>query len=386
MSNELITSDRDYIALTFVSPMIDGGESKNQDRARWYGHGQIGGVFDGVSSSPESAKAAELAALFLPIIFDGNINENLRILCDLLISNRYECHNDDNIRLPDNTPPAMRDMLRKVVRQKRSYSYQTTIVAVKLIPDGNNVICHVIKCGDSAYFAFSPNGRLLTSSLEFGSQQTDKTLETPQTMLFGPGDEIVVRIENELCDNTTLLKNSTIKPEHASNWLVCSAVDSCSGKEEEHRNILDLKGLSLNPGDLLLVPKYLYGTQLTSEERKYLVLRYSSSIKTGSFAPVKPLASAGSTTMVIPDHFYSGCYDSFQDRFPKDTNFLLCSDGFYNAFAGWDELWQWLQINKALLQDNNGSEEILAKLHTELQSRGGDDDISFIWAMPSQKD
>ena len=70
MKNELITAEP-YTALVFVSPMIDAGESKNQDRARWYGHGQIGGVFDGVSNSPESAKAAELGTTFLPIMFNG---------------------------------------------------------------------------------------------------------------------------------------------------------------------------------------------------------------------------------------------------------------------------------------------------------------------------
>jgi serine/threonine protein phosphatase PrpC len=367
--------------------MIDGGESKNQDRARWYGRGQEGLVCDGVSSSPEAAKAAELAATFLPNLFMGNIKDNLESLCNILMANRNECYESDNITLPSDTPPAMRDMLKKVVKEKRSISYQTTMIAIKLVPDGGNIIAHIIKCGDSAYFAFSPDGQLLTSSLEFASQKFHKkNAEASQNISFGPGDEILVRIEHELGRNKALLRQSSIRPEHAANWLVCSAIDSCGVKQEEGTsNLLDLKAMSLNPGDLLLVPKYLYGAQLTSEKRKYLVLRYSSTIKPIPFAPITRLASIGSTTMVLPDHFYTGCYDSFQDSFPKGTSFILCSDGFYNAFSDWKELWEWLQKNKAALNDKANSAAVIENLHTTLKSRGGDDDISFIWAMPKKE-
>lgn len=391
MNKELIPPQTIYIALTIVSPMIDGGESKNQDRARWYGRGQTAGIFDGVSSSPESAKAAELGTAFIPTMFNGNPIDNLKMLCDLLIANRQESQENENIMLPDDTPPAMRDMLRKVVRQKLLISHQTTMVAAKFIPDGNNIIANVIKCGDSAFFAFSPGGQLLTSSIAFTGKYVEKnidSLQPPQKIFFGPGDEILVRIESKLSSNKTLLKQSSIRPEHAVNWLVCTAVDSCSNKQEEDvtKNLLDLKALSLNPGDSLLVPKYLYGTQLTSQNRQYLVLRYSSAIRPVFFAPITSLTSPGSVTMVLPDHFYCGCYDSFQDRFPQGTNFILCSDGFYNSFSDWNELWQWLQKNKAALHDAKRRETILAGLHTALRSRGGGDDISFIWATPDRKE
>ena len=390
MNENLINTLTVYKALTVVSPMIDAGESKNQDRARWYGCGQVAGIFDGVSSSPESARAAELGASFIPVMFNGNPIDNLNVLCDLLIANRQECQENKDISLPDNTPPAMIDMLRKVVRQKRSISFQTTMVAAKFIPDGNNILANVIKCGDSAFFAFSPNGQLLTSSLTFAERSIEKNrdlLQPSKKMSFGPGDEILVRIESKLSDNKTLLKQSTIRPEHAENWLICTAVDSCCAQQDEYcKNSLDLKAMSLNVGDQLLVPKYLYGTRLTSQDRLYLVLRYSNAIRHVSFSPITTLASTGSATMVLPDHFYCGCYDSFQDRFPCGTNFVLCSDGFYSCFSDWKELWRWLLENKAALHDIKKREAALDGLHILLRSKGGDDDISFIWASPHRKD
>ena len=85
------------------------------------------------------------------------------------------------------TPQAMRDILRRVVQRKRAKSFQTTIIAA-----------HVLKCGDSAFFAFSPEGQLLTSSLAFStdSQDSKESSDTkhdssfvPKHIAFGPGDE-----------------------------------------------------------------------------------------------------------------------------------------------------------------------------------------------------
>ena len=94
------------------------------------------------------------------------------------------------------------------------------------------------------------------------------------------------------------------------------------------------------------------------------------------------IAQYGSTTMVLPDHFYCGYYDYFQDRFPLGTHFILASDGFYSAFSDSKDLWNWLQDNKQLLADKTKSREILEQLHSTLSVKTSDDDISFVWAYP----
>ena len=65
-----IAATRGYTALTVVSPMMFGDDRKDQDRALWYGPGRIACVCDGVSSSPDSGKAAELVTLMAPVLFN----------------------------------------------------------------------------------------------------------------------------------------------------------------------------------------------------------------------------------------------------------------------------------------------------------------------------
>ena len=166
-----------YSALTVVSPMMDGDEKKDQDRARWYGPDQVGCVCDGVTSSPNSTDAAILATLFAPALFNGDCKNRLGMLSDLLMARRRECQASD-ISFDDDTSPAMRDMLRRVAKQKRAISFQTTLVAARFVNRKKVVLAQVCKCGDSAFFAFSPQGQLLTSSLAFPSNlrdQKDKT-------------------------------------------------------------------------------------------------------------------------------------------------------------------------------------------------------------------
>lgn len=152
-------------------------------------------------------------------------------------------------------------------------------------------------------------------------------------------------------------------------------------------NLLELQVLSLKPTDRLLVPTYLYGTQLTCQGRQYRVLRYSSAIRpilaTESLASIVSFNKHGSSTMVLPDHFYCDCFDSFQDSFPLQTHFILCSDGFYSCFSDWQQLWIWLQENATGLNDNNQREAILEQLHANLHAKSSDDDISFVWVQPN---
>jgi len=388
-----ISTTAGYTALTIVSPLMFGDDSKDQDRALWDGSGQVGCVCDGVSSSPDSAEAARLVTLFAPALFNGNTHERLAMLCDLLMIQRRQCQDSDTVFFPEGTSPAMQDILRKVVKQKRADSFQTTMIAARFITEEKVVLADVIKCGDSAFFAFTSQGQLLTSSLAFPSnpkndKEQTKFSSVPKNIYFGPGDEILIRVEGPLCQYPDLADQAEIKAEHTKNWLVCSPVDGSDEDDKtRNENLLELKVLSLSPSDRLLVPRYLYGKELTCRNREYRSLRYSSAIRpifsAESIASIIRFGKRSSSTLVLPDHFYCGCFDSFRDRFPPQTQFILCSDGFYRCFSNWQQLWTWLQENAAGLNDNDQRETILEQLHADLHAKSSDDDISFIWVQPN---
>jgi serine/threonine protein phosphatase PrpC len=96
------------------------------------------------------------------------------------------------------------------------------------------------------------------------------------------------------------------------------------------------------------------------------------------------LGGTGSTTLVLPDHFYTGAYECYRDSFPRQTNFLLCSDGLYGAFSNWAELYEWLRLNAAALNSEVTRQTLLEQLHERLNSSKGDDDISLIWVQPRE--
>jgi serine/threonine protein phosphatase PrpC len=135
------------------------------------------------------------------------------------------------------------------------------------------------------------------------------------------------------------------------------------------------------------VPRYLYGWQLTHAGQKYRYLDYSSTIRIVTTAPPWVLADGiehrGSVTTVLPDHFYSGHYDYIEDRFPCETHFVLCSDGFYSAFATTSQMWAWLQENRDAPASVQEQEPKLRDLHQQLHEKGGDDDMSFVWIYPT---
>ena len=397
-NSSVISATKAYKALTVVSPMIVGNEKKDQDRARWFEPGQIACICDGVTSSAHSAMAAQIVTTIIPSIFTEKIPERLRMLCDLLMDHRRESQ-DGNIRLPKDTPDAMQDFLRKVAREKLATSFQTTMVAVRFIQAGQMVTADILKCGDSAFFAFSCDGQLLSSSLVLSSELQEKSQSAiatkpssfvPNRLRFGPGDELLVKVVCRLAENSKLVKETGINPKYAKNWLICSPLDGQADNKEYEGNLLSDHIISLKPGDQLLVPTFLAGTPSTMNGQQYLNILYSSTIK--PIYSAKPLSSItnithhGSTTMVLPDHFYCGYCDYFQDRFPLDTHFILASDGFYSAFSNSKQLWNWLRENRILLADENKSKEILEQLHFDLRDSGGDDDISFVWVYPNKSE
>lgn len=386
MKQGLYVPEALYRAAVIVSPNRFGEEQKDQDRARFSEPGLIGIVCDGVTSSPRSGNAAELVTSFAPILFEGDARERLRTICDLLMAHRHEFQATD-LAVSDDVPEAMQAMLRDVLREKQATSYQTTIVAVRLRPSGSDVGVDILRCGDSAIFAFSGDGELLYSSLGRPRQTQDECHHPfmSDQWRFGPDDRILVRVEGRLADHRTLGENGGIQERHFRNWLVCTAIDACPDDKKDQPRPLD--GVVIAPGDRLLVPRYLYGQQLTSGGRKYRCLDYSSTIRIVPASPPGVWADGiehrGSVTTVLPDHFYSGHYDYVEDRFPCGTNFVLCSDGFYSAFATASGLWSWLQENRDALADPQEREKKLKELHGQLHEKGTDDDMSCVWIYPT---
>jgi len=385
-----------YAALTIVSPMMFGEDEKDQDRARWFGPGQIACVCDGVSSSPCSDEAAELVTSYAPIMFDGNRENNLRTICNLLMARRKEYQQSEMV-LPDGTSPVMQNILRKVMQEKKATGFQTTLVAAKLVCSEKTVSAHILKCGDSAFFAFSDEGELLSSSLTHGPHNNraakDKQIQSSlfDGMSFGPGDQILVRIEGLLYNDKNLSQRTQIKYKHLKNWLVCTPIEICGrGAHPIENRSPALRRLSLRPADRLLVPRYLYGTQLTSKGKRYRVLDYSSTIRVismeGTGDEQNKITQRGSTTMVLPDHFYKGYVESYEDRFPLGTQFVLCSDGFYSGFSNARCLWEWLRNNSSALSHKDERQPVLKRLHSQVNAKSGDDDISFVWVYPRKTD
>ena len=374
-----------YQAVTIVSPNVFGEERKDQDRARFFEPGLVGIVCDGVSASPRAAAAAELVTSVAPILFARDAREGLRMVCDLLITYREEFQKA-RLAVSEDVSEAVQNMLRDVLREKQATSYQTTVVAVRLRPGTSDVGADIVRCGDSAIFAFGDDGELLYSSLAHTAQNEnrDHRVCTFDRWRFGPGDQILVRVEGPLDRHATDIRNGGIQERHRKNWLVCTAVDACSDGEQD--GCARPGAVVLARGDRLLVPKYLYGQLLACGCEKYRYLDYSSTIRimpaSPPCVPTDGIEHKGSVTRVLPDHFYSGHCDSIEDRFPCGTHFVLCSDGFYSAFATATQMWAWLQENKNALADAQEREAKLRDLHQQLQAKGTDDDMAFVWLYP----
>mgnify|MGYP001023303566 FL=1 len=258
MKQGLYVPEALYRAAVIVSPNRFGEEQKDQDRARFFEPGLVGIVCDGVTSSPRSGKAAELVTSFAPILFEGNAREKLRTICDLLLAYRKEFQSTC-LAVPENMPEAMQTMLRDVLREKQATSYQTTMVALRLRPSGSDVGVDILRCGDSAILAFSDDGELLYSSLAHAPENEKKSHYTflPDGWRFGPGDQILVRVEGPLDDHETVAANSGIQERHFGNWLVCTPVEGCFDVRKDgstHSGVLVIA-----PGDRLLVPRYQIG-------------------------------------------------------------------------------------------------------------------------------
>jgi hypothetical protein len=381
-------SDLCFDALTVVSPLACGGEDKDQDRARWFASAQVASVCDGVTSSPRCEEAAELVTNFAPMLFNGDRRERLGAVCELLIAHRLDAKRDPVV-LPHRTPKAMQNMLAEVAQERMGSAFQTTLVAASFTKVEAGIKAEVIRCGDSAFFAFSPAGELLAASPSWGQAPTTVGAEAPclvKGIRFGPGDELLVKVLGKASEPAFQDDVSQILAKHRPRWLVCTPLDRCTEGAATNQQGSELPTLWLTDHDLLLVPEFLIGRAADKKADEYRRILYSSSIhlasNSASATSAISFSGKGSVTDVLPDHYLTGRWINRQEHFPLDAQFVLASDGFYGAFASPQPLWTWLLENKAALLDQEKRKDLMQQLHECLHSRSGDDDMSFVWVSP----
>ena len=381
-----------FHAITVRSGMRSGGEEKDQDRVSWFAPKAIAAACDGLTTSPQSAEAAEVAVMLTPVLFEPNtdIEARLRVLADYLVACRLEAC-DAGVRAPPGSSPALQALLQEVAQENLKRSFQTTLVAAAFTRVDSEVEARVVALGDSAFFAFSPSGELLLTSLAIGRTAPAEGIEVPGALKpgtskpwlrFGPGDELLVRALCDAAERPKLAERLRIRPGSAGRWLVCMPLDCCRRDEATACSAeADAGSLRLGPDDLLLVPRYLTEMPIDPNYTAYRRVRFSKAIRSTAmpFPRTIDLQDKSVLTAVLPDHAYTGGWAYFRERFPQDAQFVLCTDGFYTCFRTPGELWAWLNERRDALCREETREELLAQLHRKLCERQSDDDISFVW-------
>lgn len=148
------------LVVSVTSPGHDGDELKDQDRVAVDHTSCVMVVCDGVSTSPEAARAAERAVQDPARLINEGFDElcrDLRQMRELLI--RRE------IRLSP-TQEATRSIFEEIVREMRRRAYQTTIMAVRWRREPTGGVKLTFRhCGDTALIVFLPVGAVQFTTL-----------------------------------------------------------------------------------------------------------------------------------------------------------------------------------------------------------------------------
>lgn len=369
-----------------VSPSIFGGEIKNQDRILYDPQTCTAAVCDGTTSSPYAEKAASIVSRCTPLILNKKVEKNLETVCDLLIAHR-DLAIRKGVKSSDSIPESMREIVEEAAKANLSKSFQTTLVCAGFNYRGSHILVKVLNCGDSGFFAFSSDGQVLLSNLSnIDEKLSDSGDNGHYKICFSQGTELLTKIIGPLSEFPELAENKrNINPE---NWMVCSALCLCK-KSDSLSEPANKSAFWLKQNELLLAPKHLLSIPKDATYKEFRRLFYSRFIRRTS-SSVKPSAdiqfdTQGNTTAVLPDHYYTGQWEYFEERFALDTHFLICSDGFYRAFSNAGKIWDWLNTNEKDLKNRRQKKLLLNQLHQQLDQTCGDDDISFIWIKPENR-
>lgn len=352
-----------------------GGEEKDQDRAIWSPATQTACVCDGVSSSPFSEQAAQVATEFSPVLFhdEDNVESNLRVLSDLLTVKRLEAQQAE-VKTGSGVSATMQALLEEVARENLTRSFQTTLVAASFLPTRAEILARYVVVGDSAFFAFASDGEVLVTSL-----QSPAVLKSSgrQAIPIEPGTQLLVKVLCDASERPQLAHRAGIRPGSAGNWLVCRALDCLAHSEHDGPGGVPFLG----PNALILAPRYLAEAPLVPRYAGYRLIRYSKAVRlmNGSRPVTAGFRDKTAVTAVLPDHFRAGRWTYGQEQFPADAQFVLATDGFYECFRDAGELWEWFQTHEENLSNEDSRRPLLTQLHARRYARQGDDDISFVW-------
>ena len=213
----------DFEAVCLSSPMVLGGEEKDQDSVRWFASRGVAAVGDGVTSSPDGGAAATRVTDMSPMLFDGDVRERLGAVSDLLTTHRLESLRRP-LNLPASTHPGMRDKLAVVAQERRASAFQTTLVTAWFMATDQGVRIELIRCGDSAFFAFSEAGDLLSSSPCWGPSPVhlnSRSANGSTSFRFGPGDEILIKILGPASNLRGTEDARLLNLRNPNGWLIC---------------------------------------------------------------------------------------------------------------------------------------------------------------------
>jgi hypothetical protein len=382
-----VKSLNSHDAVVVVSPGGAGEDRKDQDRAAWYSREGCAVVCDGTTTSLYAQAAAEQTTQFVPGLFGGDVRERLAAWAHYLLVRRAGVR-ENPPRIPGNLPPAMQEMLLKVVRKHVERAWQTTCVAVSIQPRDQHVGVEAIQFGDSAFFAFAGDGALLwpcggcavPANSATGSGEPGLT-KVP----LCPGDHVLVRVVGPAPVCARRAGTSAQTPADSRSWFLCEFVRRWrahrNGQASAPRSILELA-----PGELLRVPRYIIGHVNAADVGLYRAFPLTPIVRgvapERASTPTLAFAGHGAVTAVLPDDFFTGRWGHFRAQFPLTTTFVLASDGFTRCFADAGEVWRWLQENGQALLDPAEQGRVLGELHARLTAAGGDDDISLVWVRP----
>lgn len=366
-----------------VSPSDFGGETKNQDRIMFDSQTYTAGVCDGTTSSPYAEQAASIVARCSPLLIHNDAGKNLKTISDLLIVHRNAAIKK-GIKLSENISESMRTIMEETAKEKLKRSFQTTLVCAGFERQGKSILAKILCCGDSGFFAFSPDGKLLLSNLSMKEEElADSRASQYGQINFSAGTELLTKVIGPLSKFPLLAEHAAIPS--LDNWVLCRALCLCENGEPLVSAVNGTK-LVLQQNELLIAPKYFFSAPkdpLYKEFRRLFYSRFIQRLSSPAKAPSEVnFDMRGSVTAVLPDHCYTGQWDYFEERFEPETHFFLCSDGFYHVFSNASEMCEWLTINKTDLTVRQKKISLLNELHRKLSDKCGDDDISFIWIYP----
>jgi serine/threonine protein phosphatase PrpC len=193
------------------------------------------------------------------------------------------------------------------------------------------------------------------------------------------------QIVDELRKMRAMLAEKPIElSEYKSEILKNIFVDVVRAKQQRsHQTTFVAVRMNHRPDQLLITAVSCGDSALfiVTENGELLYSNLNVTSASDSFKHDSPVTDA------LPDSFDESRSNVLlaDQAYAPDVHVLLCSDGFYDAFKNFGEMFDWLRLHQAELSDAETDPELLLEqIHTRLKQTKGDDDVSFIWLSPTE--